>query len=101
MIVGFYDINEEAEIEKKMREEPLFLKRTLEQLNGKRRAEIEAEAKKKDAKRQKLMKQYALPQYIAQINKINNPEYDKPRPKLSLPTPQISDSELSVFDFYF
>ena len=94
MKAGFYDINEEAEIEKKMREEPLFLRKTLEQLNGKRRADIENEAKKKDAKRQKLMKQYALPQYIAQINKINNPDFEKPRPKLSLPQPQISDSEL-------
>ena len=93
---GFFDVNEEVEIEKKMKEEPLFLRRTLEQLNGKRRADIESEAKKRDVKKQKLMKEYALPQYIAQINKVNNPEYDRPRPKLVLPQPQISDSELQA-----
>ena len=50
-----------------------------------------------------IFPRYALPEYIAQINRVNNPTMEKVRPKLTLPPAQISDSELQVFfklEFY-
>jgi pre-mRNA-splicing factor CDC5/CEF1 len=91
---GFYDISEEVEAEKRMRHDPNFLNKTLHELDGKRRADIEEEARKKDAKRQKLMKEFMLPQYIMQIHKQTDPNAQVARPKLSLPAPNISDSDL-------
>jgi pre-mRNA-splicing factor CDC5/CEF1 len=63
-------------------------------LDGKRRADIEDEARKKDAKRQRLMKEFMLPQYVMQIHKQTDPHAQVARPRLSLPAPQISDSDL-------
>jgi pre-mRNA-splicing factor CDC5/CEF1 len=91
---GFYDISEEIEAEKKMRAEPDFLHKTLAELDGKRRSDIDEEDRKRDAKKQKLMKEFLLPQYMAQIHKLSDPEKIAQRPKLSLPAPMVSDSDL-------
>merc|ERR1711871_1693051 len=67
---------------------------TKEQMEGKRRADVEAEARARDAKRQKLRKEVDAPGMIAQINKLNDPDQLRKRSKLSLPAPQVSEREL-------
>ena len=94
---GFYDISEEVEAEKRLRSDPDFLNKTLHELDGKRRADLEEEARKRDAKKQKLMKEFMLPQYIMQIHKQTDPALAAAaRPKLVLPSPNISDADLQA-----
>jgi hypothetical protein len=88
--------SDEIEAEKKLREAPDFLHKTLAQLDGARRSDLEHDDRKKDQKRQKLMKDLMLPQYLAQIHKATDPQHQTARPKLNLPAPNISDHELQV-----
>ena len=67
---------------------------TLQELDGARRADLEANDRKKDQKRQKLMKDLMLPQYLAQIHKLTDPTAQAARPKLHLPAPTVSDADL-------
>eukprot|EP00741_Cyanophora_paradoxa_P003917 tig00000737_g3811.t1 len=88
---GFYD----ADADPKERVADLsFVNKTLEELEGKRRADQEARLRRQDARKARMKKEMDLPAALAQINKMNDPEGLRKRAKLSLPEPQISEQEL-------
>ncbi|KAF8780728.1 hypothetical protein HU200_001335 [Digitaria exilis] len=67
---------------------------TIEDLEGKRRVDIEAQLRKQDIARNKILQRQDAPVAIMQANKLNDPEAVTKRSKLMLPPPQISDHEL-------
>ncbi|XP_010914622.1 cell division cycle 5-like protein [Elaeis guineensis] len=86
---GFYDVSgEERPVE-----QPKF-PTTIEELEGKRRVDIEAQLRKQDIARNKIAQRQDAPAAILQANKLNDPEAVRKRSKLMLPAPQISDQEL-------
>ncbi|KAG0262263.1 Pre-mRNA-splicing factor cef1 [Mortierella polycephala] len=92
---GFYDTTEELKRESTKR----LTNVRLEQLDGKRRADVEEEERKKDSKRAKLKKESGedqTSQNQAQIRKLQEAEQDSimRRKKLVLPAPQVGDAEL-------
>ncbi|KAF9422891.1 Pre-mRNA-splicing factor cef1 [Podila epigama] len=92
---GFYDTTEELKRESTKR----LTNVRLEQLDGKRRADVEEEERKKDAKRQKLKKDspdHQAAQNQAQLRKLKEAELDSiaRRKKMVLPAPHVGESEL-------
>ncbi|OWM81508.1 cell division cycle 5-like protein [Punica granatum] len=86
---GFYDVTGEDKTVK----QPKF-PTTIEELEGKRRADIEAQLRKQDIAKNKIAQRQDAPSAILQANKMNDPEAVRKRSKLMLPAPQISDHEL-------
>lgn len=66
----------------------------LQALEGKRRDDIEKEAREQDKKRQKRKKEKDLPGAVDQISRMNDAEQVRKRSKLSLSSPQVSETEL-------
>lgn len=92
---GFFDTTKDHQRTVDLKNDPNFYNNVdLRELEGKRRDEEEERERKKDAKRQKLHRKTDLPSHLLQINKMNDPEFIQRRGNLSLPAPQISDSEL-------
>ncbi|CAL4892200.1 unnamed protein product [Urochloa decumbens] len=86
---GFYDtVGEDRPLEH------VQFPTTIEELEGKRRADIEAQLRKQDIARNKILQRQDAPAAIMQANKLNDPEAVTRRSKLMLPPPQISDHEL-------
>ncbi|XVF31020.1 hypothetical protein REPUB_Repub16aG0109300 [Reevesia pubescens] len=86
---GFYDVaDEDSHVE-----QPMF-PTTIEELEGKRRVDIEAQLRKQDIAKNKIAQRQDAPSAILQANKMNDPETVRKRSKLMLPSPQISDHEL-------
>ncbi|KAF9660795.1 hypothetical protein SADUNF_Sadunf19G0000800 [Salix dunnii] len=86
---GFYDIADED----RPVEQPKF-PTTIEELEGKKRMDIEAQLRKQDMAKNKIAQRQDAPSAILQANKLNDPETVRKRSKLMLPAPQISDHEL-------
>ena len=86
---GFFDISKEETVI----EQPHF-PTTIEELEGKRRVDIEAQLRKQDISKNKIAERRDAPSMVMQINKLNDPEAVRKRSKLMLPPPQISDREL-------
>ncbi|KAJ3087333.1 CDC5 cell division cycle 5-like protein [Quaeritorhiza haematococci] len=90
---GFWDTNDEKAREKE--EKGKLTDVLLQKLEGKRRADEEAEERKKDAKRQKVRKEkgeYVPPQALRAAKEQEMMKSQ--RKKLILPAPQISENEL-------
>ncbi|KAG0346867.1 Pre-mRNA-splicing factor cef1, partial [Gamsiella multidivaricata] len=92
---GFYDTTEELKRESTKR----LTNVRLEQLDGKRRADVEEEERKKDSKRAKLKKESGeaqTSQSQAQLRKLQAAEQDGilRRKKLVLPAPHVGEAEL-------
>ncbi|KAK3825570.1 MAG: pre-mRNA splicing factor component-domain-containing protein [Benniella sp.] len=92
---GFYDTTEELKRESTKR----LTNVRLEQLDGKRRADVEEEERKKDAKKAKLKKDSGEAQAAhsqAQLKKLQEAEQDgiMRRKKLVLPAPHVGEAEL-------
>ncbi|KAF9438528.1 Pre-mRNA-splicing factor cef1 [Entomortierella beljakovae] len=92
---GFYDTTDELKRESTKR----LTNVRLEQLDGKRRADVEEEERKKDAKRAKIKKESGEAQNsqsLAQLKKLQEAEADGilRRKKLVLPTPHVGEAEL-------
>lgn len=92
---GFYDTTEELKRESTKK----LTNVRLEQLDGKRRADVEEEERKKDAKKAKLKKdsgETQVSQSQAQIRKLQDAEQDNivRRKKLVLPAPHVGEAEL-------
>ncbi|EEF40377.1 cell division cycle 5-like protein [Ricinus communis] len=86
---GFFDVaDEDSSVE-----QPKF-PTTIEELEGKRRVDIEAQLRKQDIAKNKIAQRQDAPSAILQANKMNDPETVRKRSKLMLPAPQISDHEL-------
>ncbi|MQL88180.1 hypothetical protein Taro_020733 [Colocasia esculenta] len=86
---GFYD----ASGEERSVEQPKF-PTSIEELEGKRRVDVEAQLRKQDIARNKIAQRQDAPSAILHANKLNDPEAVRKRSKLMLPAPQISDQEL-------
>ncbi|KAK9137916.1 hypothetical protein Sjap_008510 [Stephania japonica] len=86
---GFYDVADED----RPVEQPKF-PTTIEEIEGKRRVDVEAQLRKQDVARNKIAQRQDAPSSILQVNKLNDPETVRKRSKLMLPAPQISDHEL-------
>ncbi|KAK1308207.1 Cell division cycle 5-like protein [Acorus calamus] len=86
---GFFDVTDED----RPVEQPKF-PTTIEELEGKRRVDVEAQLRKQDVARNKIAQRQDAPSAIMQANKLNDPEAVRKRSKLMLPPPQISDHEL-------
>ncbi|KAK1284539.1 Cell division cycle 5-like protein [Acorus calamus] len=86
---GFFDVTDED----RPVEQPKF-PTTIEELEGKRRVDVEAQLRKQDVARNKIAQRQDAPSAILQANKLNDPEAVRKRSKLMLPPPQISDHEL-------
>ncbi|RZC62386.1 hypothetical protein C5167_024142 [Papaver somniferum] len=86
---GFYDIVDED----RPVEQPQF-PTTIEELEGKRRADVEAQLRKQDVAKNKIAQRQDAPSSVLQVNKLNDPETVRKRSKLMLPAPQITDHEL-------
>ena len=86
---GFFDVtNEERPVE-----QPKF-PTTIEELEGKRRSDLESQFRKQDTAKNKIAQRQDAPSSILQANRMNDPEAVRKRSKLMLPAPQISDHEL-------
>ncbi|KAK6645915.1 hypothetical protein PHAVU_L001860 [Phaseolus vulgaris] len=86
---GFFDVTDED----RPVEQPKF-PTTIEELEGKRRVDIEAQLRKQDIAKNKIAERQDAPSAILHANKLNDPETVRKRSKLMLPPPQISDQEL-------
>ncbi|KAE8677028.1 Cell division cycle 5-like protein [Hibiscus syriacus] len=86
---GFYDVADED----RPIEQPKF-PTTIEELEGKRRVDLEAQLRKQDIAKNKIAQRQDTPSAILQANKLNDPETVRKRSKLMLPSPQIPDHEL-------
>ncbi|KAM0936216.1 putative transcription factor MYB-HB-like family [Dioscorea sansibarensis] len=86
---GFYDVADEE----RPAQQPKF-PTTIEELEGKRRADVEAQLRKLDIAKNKILQRQDAPSAILQANKLNDPQAVRKRSKLLLPPPQISDHEL-------
>lgn len=86
---GFFEVSfEDGPVE-----QPQF-PTTIEELEGKRRADVEAQLRKQDIARNKIAQRQNAPAAVMQVNRLNDPEAVRKRSKLMLPPPQISDREL-------
>ncbi|KAJ7299642.1 hypothetical protein O6H91_Y188100 [Diphasiastrum complanatum] len=86
---GFFEVSQEE----RPVQEPQF-PTTIEELEGKRRVDVEAQLRKQDVARNKIAQRKDAPAAVMQVNKLNDPEAVRKRSKLMLPPPQISDREL-------
>lgn len=87
---GFYDTSEEKHKQK----EPVFRSTTLGRLEGKKKGDQEAEAKRKDIRKHRIQAEKDLPAMLNQINKMNEAESSRKRSRLALPEPQLSEADL-------
>ncbi|KAL4370061.1 hypothetical protein AHAS_Ahas06G0028100 [Arachis hypogaea] len=67
---------------------------TIEELEGKRRIDVEARLRKQGIAKNKIAQKQDAPSAILHANKLNDPEAVRKRSLLILPPPQISDHEL-------
>ncbi|CAL0301807.1 unnamed protein product [Lupinus luteus] len=86
---GFFDVADED----RPVEQPKF-PTTIEELEGKRRIDVEAQLRKQDIAKNKIAQRQDAPSAILHANKMNDPETVRKKSKLMLPPPQISDHEL-------
>mmetsp|Transcript_162 Transcript_162/g.340 ORF Transcript_162/g.340 Transcript_162/m.340 type:complete len:813 (-) Transcript_162:251-2689(-) len=92
---GFFDVSKDRTRTIEMKLDPsLYNQVDLRELEGVRRDEEEERERKKDAKRLALHRKSDLPASVMQINKLNDAEMIRRRIALSMPAPQVSDSEL-------
>ncbi|XP_052113012.1 cell division cycle 5-like protein isoform X2 [Arachis duranensis] len=86
---GFFDVADED----RPVEQPQF-PTTIEELEGKRRIDVETQLRKQDIAKNKIAQRQDAPSAILHANKLNDPETVRKQTKLMLPPPQISDQEL-------
>ncbi|CAA7057304.1 unnamed protein product [Microthlaspi erraticum] len=89
---GFYDASDEDRLPAGQVKFPT----TIEELEGRRRADVEAQLRKQDVARNRISQRLDAPAAILQANKMNDTEAFRKRSKLMLPPPQISDHELEA-----
>eukprot|EP00873_Tetraselmis_striata_P039413 jgi/Tetstr1/459677/TSEL_005032.t1 len=91
---GFYDTGDEAVMSKELGKD--FRPVTMEEMEGKRRKDIEENLQKRDMKRQKMQERNDAPSAVAKNLAMNevNPLQGGRRGKLMLPAPQITEAEL-------
>lgn len=88
----FFDTSEEGQRTREMQHE--FRPVTVEELEGKRRKDIEQALIKRDVKRQKIQENHDVPGALAKAAEVNDPVMVRRRGRMMLPAPQISEVEL-------
>ncbi|KAL6764025.1 pre-mRNA splicing factor component-domain-containing protein [Haematococcus lacustris] len=91
---GFFDTAEEQARSKEIQQE--FRPVTVEELEGRRRKDIEEQLIKHDIKRAKLQEAHDAPGAIAQAAHLNDPVMVRRRGRMMLPAPQVSEQELEA-----
>lgn len=86
---GFFDVADEDRPVEQVK-----FPTTIEELEGKRRIDMEAQLRRQDISKNKIAQRQDAPSAILQANKMNDPETVRKRSKLMLPAPLISDHEL-------
>eukprot|EP00698_Gefionella_okellyi_P020742 TRINITY_DN6560_c0_g1_i1.p1 TRINITY_DN6560_c0_g1~~TRINITY_DN6560_c0_g1_i1.p1 ORF type:complete len:729 (+),score=203.83 TRINITY_DN6560_c0_g1_i1:69-2255(+) len=92
---GFYDTSEEQAANEYLKEHPGRSK-TLLEMEGRRRSDVEHEARAKDIDRQRKRKDTDLPAAVMQLNNLKENDFVVKRTKLNLPAPQLSEMELEA-----
>eukprot|EP00879_Flechtneria_rotunda_P009300 GHRR01009737.1.p1 GENE.GHRR01009737.1~~GHRR01009737.1.p1 ORF type:complete len:737 (+),score=290.38 GHRR01009737.1:223-2433(+) len=92
-VPGFYDTGAEDRMTKEMQQE--FRPTTVEEMEGKKRRDIEQALMKHDIKRQKLAESKNVPELVARVNEMNSTALRR-RTKMMLPAPQVSEVELEA-----
>mmetsp|Transcript_7123 Transcript_7123/g.12265 ORF Transcript_7123/g.12265 Transcript_7123/m.12265 type:complete len:828 (-) Transcript_7123:440-2923(-) len=91
---GFYDVSEELSVTKELAQE--FRPITLEELEGRRRKDVEEELVKRDIKRQKIGEAANAPGSVARDAELNDPVMIRRKGRMMLPAPQVSEQELEA-----
>lgn len=91
---GFYDVGEERDAGKKQAIDPAQHGLELSRMEGRHKKEEEDRERQKDKKRLKTLFSANAPQAVMAISKTNDPSALRRRSELSLPAPQVSESEL-------
>uniref|UniRef100_A0A7S0WNZ6 Uncharacterized protein n=1 Tax=Chlamydomonas leiostraca TaxID=1034604 RepID=A0A7S0WNZ6_9CHLO len=89
---GFFDTSDEQMRSKELQQE--FRPVTVEELEGRRRRDIEEQLVKRDVKRQKLHETHNAPDAVAKAAELNDPVMVRRRGRMMLPAPQVSETEL-------
>jgi pre-mRNA-splicing factor CDC5/CEF1 len=91
---GFFDVTEEDKITREIQEH--FRPVTKEELEGKKRKDIEAELIKNDMQKAKMNERKNVPAAVARAMAANEAQMSVRRGKMMLPAPQVSDVELEM-----
>jgi pre-mRNA-splicing factor CDC5/CEF1 len=91
---GFFDVAEEDKITREIQEH--FRPVTKEELEGKKRKDIEADLMKNDMQRAKMNERKNVPAAVARAMAANEAQQSVRRGKMMLPAPQVSDMELEM-----
>lgn len=89
---GFYDTQDEVQATKEIREE--FRPVTIDELEGKKRRDIEAALIKQDVAKAKIAERQNAPGAMRRAIEMNEAAAQRRRGKMMLPAPQVSDAEL-------
>mmetsp|Transcript_14021 Transcript_14021/g.37873 ORF Transcript_14021/g.37873 Transcript_14021/m.37873 type:complete len:825 (-) Transcript_14021:211-2685(-) len=89
---GFFETAEEEARSKALQQE--FRPTTVEEIEGKRRQDIEEALMKHDIQKAKLKEAHAAPEAAAKLAELNDPVMVRRRGRMMLPTPQVSETEL-------
>ncbi|KAH7615691.1 hypothetical protein Ndes2526B_g09533 [Nannochloris sp. 'desiccata'] len=91
---GFFDVAEEDKITREIQEH--FRPVTKEELEGKKRKDIEADLMKNDMQKAKMNERKNVPAAVARAMAANEAQMSVRRGKMMLPAPQVSDAELEM-----
>lgn len=91
---GFYDVAEENEITKAMQDE--FRPVTKDELEGKKRRDVEKDLAKQDIAKRKIAERENAPNVLRQQLEEAEASNLRRRGKMMLPSPQVTDAELEV-----
>lgn len=91
---GFYATGDEKVEGSKQALDPRFEALRVDKMEAERRDEEENRLRNQDKKRHKKLVQENLPQMVQALNQLNDPASIRRRVPLSLPAPQVTDSDL-------
>ncbi|KAM3576888.1 hypothetical protein VYU27_001253 [Nannochloropsis oceanica] len=91
---GFYATGDEKLEGQKQALDPRFEALRVDKMEAERRDEEENRMRNQDKKRHKKLVQESLPQMVQALNQLNDPASIRRRVPLSLPAPQVTDSDL-------
>eukprot|EP00887_Chlorella_sp_A99_P003055 scaffold9.g3055.t1 len=91
---GFYDTTQEVEATKNITQE--FRPMTIEELEGRKRRDIEQALMKADAEKAKRRQATDAPAVVARAIAENEAQLERRRGKMMLPAPQITEAELEA-----
>ncbi|BDA46189.1 Cell division cycle 5-like protein [Coccomyxa sp. Obi] len=91
---GFFDTGSEKDRTREIGKE--FRPATLEEMEGRRRKDIEANLMKSDEQKAKLKEAHNQPAAVAKAMELNDASAMRRRGRMMLPAPQISEEELEA-----